>query len=57
MIRISNYLIVQEGGKHVEARNAIGARFLEYIQGIHHIKSFGMTSARFGSLDQALNDF
>ncbi|RQO71645.1 ABC transporter ATP-binding protein [Pedobacter sp. KBW06] len=57
MIRISNYLIVQEGGKHVEARNAIGARFLEYVQGIRHIKSFGMTGVRFGSLDKALNDF
>lgn len=57
MIRIANYLIVSQGEKHVQARNQIGARFLEYVQGIRHIKSFGMTGKSFVSLDNALNDF
>jgi len=57
MIKISNYLVVQQGKKHVQARNDTGARFLEYVQGIRHIKAFGMTGSRFSSLEQALNDF
>lgn len=57
MILISNYLIVKQGKKHVQARNETGSRFLEYVQGIRHIKSFGMTGERFVSLDKALNDF
>ncbi|MBB5638720.1 ATP-binding cassette subfamily B protein [Pedobacter cryoconitis] len=57
MIKIANYLIGKQGEKHVRARNNIGARFLEYVQGIRHIKSFGMTGRRFESLDKALNDF
>jgi ATP-binding cassette subfamily B protein IrtB len=57
MIKIANYLIGKQGEKHVAARNNIGARFLEYVQGIRHIKSFGMTGKRFGSLNLALDDF
>jgi ATP-binding cassette subfamily B protein IrtB len=57
MIKISNLLIVQQGKKHVQARNETGARFLEYVQGIRHIKSFGMTGSRFSTLEKALDDF
>ncbi|PYF77282.1 ABC transporter ATP-binding protein [Pedobacter nutrimenti] len=57
MIRISNLLIRKEGKKHIQARNESGTRFLEYVQGIRHIKSFGLTGARYSSLDKALNDF
>lgn len=57
MIKISDYLIVQQGKKHVQARNETGARFLEYVQGIRHIKSFGMTGSRFSTLEAALNNF
>lgn len=57
VISIANYLIGKQGQKHVQARNQIGARFLEYVQGIRHIKSFGMTGKRFASLDKALDDF
>jgi ATP-binding cassette subfamily B protein len=55
MVRISDRLIVQQGSRLVQARNETGARFLEYVQGIRHIKSFGMTGTRFASLDAALN--
>lgn len=57
LIMLSNYLIVKEGSRHVEARNATGARFLEYVQGIRHIKSYGLTGERFSTLEAALNDF
>lgn len=56
MIRISDHLIVQQGKRLVAARNETGARFLEYVQGIRHIKSFGMTGTRFASLDSAMNE-
>lgn len=56
MIRISDYLVMQQGRRHVKARNETGARFLEYVQGIRHIKAFGMTGARFATLDAALSD-
>jgi ATP-binding cassette subfamily B protein IrtB len=56
LIRISDYLIVQQGNRHVQARNETGARFLEYVQGIRHIKAFGMTGARYATLDTALDD-
>lgn len=57
LISFSNFLIVKEGQKHVAARNATGARFLEYVQGIRHIKSYGLTGEKFSTLEQALNDF
>ncbi|SDH24614.1 ATP-binding cassette, subfamily B [Dyadobacter soli] len=57
LIRISDYLVVKQGLKHVQARNETGARFLEYVQGIRHIKSFGMTGERFSGLQKALDDF
>lgn len=57
LIKISNYLIVKQGERHVKARNQTSARFLEYVQGIRHIKSFGMTGRRFSSLEKALDDF
>lgn len=57
LIRISDYLVVKQGLKHVHARNETGARFLEYVQGIRHIKAFGMTGERFSGLQKALDDF
>lgn len=57
LVRISDYLVVKQGLKHVQARNETGARFLEYVQGIRHIKSFGMTGERFSGLQKALDDF
>lgn len=57
LIRISDYLVVKQGHHHVRARNETGARFLEYVQGIRHLKSFGMTGERFSTLQKALDDF
>ena len=56
LIQFGRRLVEKIGKKQVKARNTTGARFLEYIQGISHIKSYGMTGARFKSLDLALAD-
>ena len=56
LIRFSKWLVEKYGRKHIRARNATNARFLEYVQGIRYIKSYGMTGKRFRSLDNALVD-
>ena len=56
LIRFGKWLVEKYGKKHIRARNATNARFLEYVQGIRHIKSYGMTGQRFRSLDNALVD-
>lgn len=57
LIKSATYLLEQQGTKHIAARNATGARFLEYIAGIRHIKSYAMTGNRFAALQKALDDF
>lgn len=52
----TNYFIHKLGVKQVASRNATGARFLEYVQGIRYIKAFGMTGTRFKVLDTALDN-
>ncbi|MEM1321134.1 MAG: ABC transporter ATP-binding protein [Bacteroidota bacterium] len=54
LLQLSRRLVDKLGKKQIAARNETGARFLEYAQGIQHIKSYGMTGARFASLDKAL---
>ncbi|MEM6801932.1 MAG: ABC transporter ATP-binding protein, partial [Bacteroidota bacterium] len=56
LVRLSKMIVVKFGSKVIEARNRTGARFLEYVQGIQHIKSYGMTGTKFHSLDKALDD-
>ncbi|MEM8887330.1 MAG: ABC transporter ATP-binding protein [Bacteroidota bacterium] len=56
LVRLSKLIVVKFGSKVIEARNRTGARFLEYVQGIQHIKSYGMTGTKFHSLDKALDD-
>ncbi|MEM1134426.1 MAG: ABC transporter ATP-binding protein, partial [Bacteroidota bacterium] len=56
LVRLAQYLVQKYGQKQIASRNATGARFLEYVQGIRHIKSFGMTGERFQSLTTALSN-
>jgi ATP-binding cassette, subfamily B, bacterial IrtB/YbtQ len=44
------------GVKYIRIRNDVGNRFLEYLYGIRHIKSFRMTGEKFATLDKALRD-
>nr|WP_295865181.1 ABC transporter ATP-binding protein [uncultured Chitinophaga sp.] len=57
LVKVATFLMQRPGVQHIEARNATGARFLEYVTGIRHIKSYGMTGERFSTLQQALDDF
>ncbi|MVT09902.1 ABC transporter ATP-binding protein [Chitinophaga tropicalis] len=57
VVKISGKFLLKEGAEHIRARNETGARFLEYVQGIRHIKSYGLTGKRFTVLEKAFNDF
>ncbi|ODS86421.1 MAG: ABC transporter [Cytophagaceae bacterium SCN 52-12] len=42
--------------KQIVARNMVGARFLEYVQGIRHLKSYGLTGERNKEVDNSFDD-
>lgn len=51
-LQLANYFVRKLGKKQIAARNTVGAKFLEYVQGIRHLKSYGLT----GEKHQALED-
>jgi len=53
---IAQYFVRKLGRKQIAARNAVGAKFLEYIQGIRHLKSYGQVGDRNDRLNQAFDD-
>ncbi len=55
-LAVANYFITQFGKKQIAARNAVGAIFLEYVQGIRHLKSYGMTGEKHKFLEHAFDD-
>ncbi|MEL6588642.1 MAG: ABC transporter ATP-binding protein [Bacteroidota bacterium] len=56
LVRFSGWLVQKYGKAHIKARNTTSARFLEYVLGIQHIKSYGMVGERFQSLDNSLQN-
>lgn len=42
--------------KHIASRNETSSRFIEYIQGIRHLKAFNQTGIKFSILEKAFND-
>ncbi|MEM6696911.1 MAG: ABC transporter ATP-binding protein, partial [Bacteroidota bacterium] len=56
LMQLGRWLVTKLGKTQIAARNATGANFLEYVQGIQHIKSYGMTGSRFAALEQSLKD-
>ncbi|REC47486.1 ABC transporter ATP-binding protein [Chryseobacterium pennipullorum] len=54
-LRIANYFVSRLGRKQIAARNTVGARFLEYVQGIRHLKSYGLTGQKHKSLEDAFD--
>lgn len=52
----ANYLLGRLGKKQIAARNQVGAKFLEYVQGIRHLKSYGLTGERHKTLENAFDD-
>lgn len=41
---------------HIASRNETSSRFIEYMQGIQHLKAFNLTGDRFSTLKTAFND-
>ena len=42
--------------RHIASRNETSSRFIEYIQGIRHLKAFNQTGNKFSILEKAFND-
>ncbi|MFP3834536.1 ABC transporter ATP-binding protein [Chryseobacterium sp. SIMBA_028] len=55
-LRIANYFVSRLGKKQIEARNTVGAKFLEYVQGIRHLKSYGLTGQKNKGLEDSFDD-
>ena len=42
--------------RQIASRNETGSRFIEYIQGIRHLKAYNQTGNKFSTLKKAFND-
>lgn len=52
----ANYFVRKLGKKQIAARNIVGAKFLEYVQGIRHLKSYGLIGEKHAILEKAFED-
>lgn len=52
----ANYFVKTLGRKQIAARNTAGAKFLEYVQGIRHLKSYGLTGEKHRGLEDSFED-
>ncbi|MAG86288.1 MAG: ABC transporter [Zunongwangia sp.] len=52
----ANYLVSKLGNKQIAARNSVGANFLEYVQGIRHLKSYALIGKKHTGLEYTLKD-
>lgn len=55
-LALANYFVSRLGKEQIAARNAVGARFLEYVQGIRHLKAYGLTGEKHEGLERAFAD-
>lgn len=55
-LMLANYFVRKLGKKQIAARNTVGAKFLEYVQGIRHLKSYGLVGNRHEILEEAFED-
>ena len=55
-LALANYLVSKFGRPQIEARNNMGAKFLEYVQGIQHLKSYGMVGEKHKVLEDSFKD-
>ena len=56
ILQLANYFVTKLGKKQIEARNTVGAKFLEYVQGIRHLKSYGLTGEKHQALEASFDD-
>jgi len=55
-LKIGNYLVAKLGKTQIEARNKVGAKLLEYIQGIRHLKSYSQVGNRNKALEESFDN-
>ncbi|WP_166924875.1 ABC transporter ATP-binding protein [Flavobacterium poyangense] len=55
-LRVADYLVSTLGKKQIAARNTVGAKFLEYVQGIRHLKAYGLTGEKHQGLEKAFEE-
>ena len=55
-VYVAGKIIVSFGEKQIAARNATSSRFIEYIQGIRHLKAYNLTGDRFSTLKKAFKE-
>lgn len=55
-LQLANYFVRKLGRKQIAARNTAGAKFLEYVQGIRHLKSYGLTGSKHKALEDSFED-
>ena len=56
IIHIVSKIVASFGKKQIAARNAVSSRFIEYIQGIRHLKAHNQTGDSFFTLKKAFED-
>lgn len=56
IIHIVSKIVASFGEKQIAARNAVSSRFIEYIQGIRHLKAHNQTGDSFSTLKKAFED-
>lgn len=56
IVYITGKIIASYGNKQIAARNAVSSRFIEYIQGIRHLKAHNQTGNSFSTLKNSFKD-
>ncbi len=56
LLAMASRLVARYGKKQIAARNAVGAKFLEYVQGIRHLKSYGLTGSKHRVLEESFDE-
>jgi len=55
-LQLGNYFVSKLGKTQIEARNKVGAKLLEYIQGIRHLKSYWQVGNNNKTLEKSFDN-
>jgi len=55
-LQLGNYFVSKLGKTHIATRNKVGARLLEYIQGIRYLKSYSQTGNNNKTLEKSFDN-
>jgi len=55
-LQLGNYFVSKLGKNQIEARNKVGAKLLEYIQGIRHLKSYSQVGNNNKTLEKSFDN-